>query len=77
MSMFGKIVAVMFVLSASVYGYQSLSASSTEMVRCCCGPNCACEVCDCNGENCTNCQCDACDCQGCECGPDCHAKAAA
>ncbi len=76
MSLFGKITAVLVVLTASLFGLHVLSANCAASGGCCCGETCACESCDCDGESCSNCECEGCDCDACECGGSCPVDAA-
>jgi len=79
MSTFQKIAAVLAVIAASMFGYQSFASSDAttspaKAAACCCGDNCQCESCDCKCGD--DCQCEGCDCGACECDGQCPADAA-
>ena len=63
MSISRKVLGTAAALAVLLLGVTSLSASHT--AGCCCGPQCPCEVCDCNGE------CPDCGCENGPCGEGC------
>lgn len=80
-----KIVALLSLIVVGIVALRSTATPNAETTStadpvCCCGTECACETCDCDGESCTTCQCvgangDGCDCSACACDGQCGSEA--
>lgn len=69
-------VVAMIVIATAASRPSLAGPDGTAKRVCCCGPDCQCVECDCDGESCTNCTCPGCDCaEGCGCGESCGSKA--
>ena len=64
MSGFSKLIAVLLVITASVFGFQAFSAADAGGGECCCGEACGCKSCECTTDSQDNCQCSECCCSG-------------
>ena len=63
MSGFSKLIAMLVVITASVFGFQAFSAADAGG-NCCCGDACTCESCDCTTGADGECECGDCCCDG-------------
>ncbi|MEM6330797.1 MAG: hypothetical protein AAF790_11155 [Planctomycetota bacterium] len=68
----GLLAAVAIVFQLVQIGQVNAGA---QPVICCCGLDCGCETCDCDGQSCANCSCTTCDCDACECSGACGTAA--
>lgn len=61
-------VAVLGFVAMQSFATTNTASATPSDVVCCCGNECVCESCPCEGPGCLNCQtCENCDCLACDC----------